>query len=135
MNCAQFYPKYPNGYAISACSTPFPFATLTNVNFLNSLFLIIQYQTPKPSKKSKCGCCAKKVNENVFVYCSSCKKIYHQYHFSLKKADLPLPKDWLCNSCSINQLPFSSIADDNFLLTSKRIFRQKYCATIKSSNF
>ena len=45
------------------------------------------------------------------------QKFYHLYHFSLKKADFPLPKDWLCNSCSINELPFSSIADDNFLLT------------------
>ena len=39
MICAQFYQKYPNGYAISACLIPFHFATLKKVNFLNFLSL------------------------------------------------------------------------------------------------
>ena len=38
MNCAQYYQKYPNGYAINACLTPFPFATLKKMNFLNFLY-------------------------------------------------------------------------------------------------
>ena len=39
MNCAQYYQKYPNGYAINACLTPYPFATLKKMKFLNFLFL------------------------------------------------------------------------------------------------
>jgi hypothetical protein len=93
----------------------FPFCNLEKNELLELFIPEIQYQAPKPTKKSKCGSCSKKVNKNIFIHCLSCKKIYQLYHFSLKKTDLPLPKDWLCNSCSINELPFSSIADDNFL--------------------
>ena len=97
----------------------FPFCNLEKSELLELFITEIQYQTPKPTSKTRCGSCSKKVNKNVFIYCSSCKRFYHLYHFSLKQTDFPLSKDWSCNSCSLDELPFSSIADDNLLLTLK----------------
>ena len=66
----------------------FSFCNLEKCEFLELFSPVIQNQTPKPTQKSRCGSCSKKVNRNVFIYCSSCKRFYHLYHFSLKQADL-----------------------------------------------
>ena len=95
----------------------FPFSSLDQTEFLKNFALEIQTMVPSPTSKSKCGSCFKKINKHVYIYCHSCKQFYHLYHYSVKSKDLPLPHDWTCNKCSINQLPFSELNDDSFLLT------------------
>ena len=71
----------------------------------------------KPTKKSKCNYCLKKVKQNVtFVHCHSCTCFYHLACMNLRGNDLPLPIDWQCPQCSLKALPFSHISDENMLL-------------------
>ena len=95
----------------------FPFSSVEQVDFLSLFSATIQTDCPVPNKKSKCGQCSNRINQFVYLYCHSCQKFFHLYHYSLKKKNLPLPPDWACDSCTISVLPFSNITKDDFLFT------------------
>ena len=95
----------------------FPFSSVEQVDFLSLFSPTIQIGCPVPNKKSKCGQCSNRINQFVYLYCHSCQKYFHLYHYSLKKKNLPLPPDWACDSCTISVLPFSNITKDDFLFT------------------
>ena len=107
---------------ISCVSDTFAFSNIENEDLIENFSVEIQGNRPKPTKKTKCNHCTKKVKLNVsFVYCKYCIGFYHMKCCSIKKKDLPLPKDWLCNKCSINSLPFSSVTNDGLLLNLQGI--------------
>ena len=107
-------------------ATIFPFSSVEQVDFLSLFLPKIQTDSPVPTKKSKCGQCSNRINQFVHLYCHSCKKFFHLYHYSLKKKDLPLPPDWSCDSCTIQELPFSSSTKDDFLFTIHGISEKTY---------
>ena len=111
------------GWLCCDCSSDaFPFSNLDTNEIIDLFSVDIQIDQPKPNKKTKCNLCTKKVNENApFVYCTCCSKFYHKRCSDTKTCVFPLSKDWRCNKCSINSLPFSSITDDGLLLNLQGI--------------
>ena len=96
----------------------FPFSSLNDEEFCN-IFNIFTNQANIPNKKSKCGLCRNRFKtNNPFALCNCCSSFYHLKCASLTKNSFPLPSDWKCCKCSIQTLPFSSINNDDFLLTS-----------------
>ena len=102
----------------------FPFSTLMDSEF-KTLFSL--FDPPiLPNKKTKCGYCSKKrfYNKNGiwrFAHCSTCNSFSHLGCENLTIGDFPLPPDWKCTKCLSLILPFSSITNDDFLLTMKGI--------------
>ena len=105
-----------NGYAAPVFMKYFLSLASTLENSLIIFQFIYKNGQPKPTKKTKCNHCSKRVNQNAFVYCKNCTKFYHLSCSNTKSKDFPLPKDWHCNKCSLKCLPFSTITDDNLLL-------------------
>ena len=99
----------------------FPFSSIDTNELVDHFSIYVQDGQPRPSKKTKCNHCLRRVNKNVFVYCKYCTKFYHLSCSNTKGKDLPLPQGWHCNKCSLNCLPFSTITDDNLLLNLQGI--------------
>ena len=99
----------------------FPFSSIDTNELVDHFSIYVQDGQPRPSKKTKCNHCLRRVNKNVFVYCKNCTKFYHLSCSNTKGKDLPLPQGWHCNKCSLNCLPFSTITDDNLLLNLQGI--------------
>ena len=97
----------------------FPFGNIDSDELIDIFKPNVQNNQPKPTKKTKCGHCARKVKQNVFIFCKNCSKFYHLNHYNFKKEQFPLPNDWQCDLCASDCLPFSSISDDRFILTMK----------------
>ena len=100
----------------------FAFSSIETSELIDICSVYCQENQPKPTKKTKCDSCNKKVKLNVsFVYCKFCASFLHLKCCGLKKRDFPLPTDWHCDKCSLNCLPFSSITNDRLLLNLQGI--------------
>ena len=92
----------------------FPFNEISN-DVLLSLFSdhVVTYP------KSKCSDCKKrtKVGASV-VYCCECHCCFHLTCAKINKNKIPLSLGWICQRCVMNELPFSSINDENMKLTN-----------------
>ena len=95
----------------------FLFSNIETNDLIDTFSIVIQNDQPKPGKKTKCNHCSRKVKQNVsVVYCRICSQFYHLKCSNINKDNFPLPDTWHCNSCSINDLPFSNISNDNLIL-------------------
>ena len=107
------------GWFCNECNDDiFPFCSLSNDDIID-LFDVFRDQGKIPTKKTKCGCCTGKFKKNdPFALCTQCSSFFRLSCCKLTKNDFPLAKDWKCNKCIIQNLPFSSITNDDFILTS-----------------
>ena len=98
--------------------TTFPLAFLDTNEMYDFFNDDSSVKSPVPNKNTKCGSCTKKFRKNaLFAYCQSCSKFNHFRCVDLTKNSLPLADDWQCIKCCTQSLPYSSITDDDFLLT------------------
>ena len=95
----------------------FPLASL-NTDEIYDFFNKSSDESPTPNKSTKCDSCSKKFRKNaLFSYCQTCSKFNHLRCVDLNKNRLPLADDWMCIKCCTQSLPYSSITNDDFLLT------------------
>ena len=102
----------------------FPLASLDTYetfDFFNNSNPSTHPPPPPPPRNTRCSICPgkKKIKRtpDSFAFCRTCSKYSHLGCSNLKSKNLPLPPEWLCPLCTTESLPFSSITNDDFLLT------------------
>ena len=97
--------------------TVFPLANLDD-NELSDFFINNKTIVSIPTKKTKCDSCTRKIRKNApFAFCNTCSKFNHLKCSNLTGRNLPLDSSWQCLKCCTLALPFSSITNDDLLLT------------------
>ena len=73
--------------------------------------------TPLP-KRVKCGDCKKTIpKNNIGIICNSCNKNFHSHCSGISLQKYCELSNWLCDSCTISELPFSDLDNCRFGLT------------------
>ncbi len=107
------------GYTCHTCmNVLYPFNNVETSEELYDLFNEkILFNNPT-HKQCKCGFCKKRLRKNIpAAHCTICSNYYHFKCENLRKKRLSLTPTWCCSLCTLKQLPFFEIGDDNMLLT------------------
>ena len=107
------------GYTCHTCMNVL--FTFNNVETSDELYYLLNenviFNSPR-TKKCKCGSCKKRLKLNMpAAHCTNCLNYYHLKCEVLCKKDFPLSLTWYCSACTLKELPFSNIGDDNMSLT------------------
>ena len=83
-----------------------PFANLTDAELADQFDNLRSH-----SNKTKCFSCNKKIKKNVRY--KNCFQCHNPFHICCSTKGT---QNWTCSTCTISELPFSSIGNDEFSL-------------------
>ena len=99
----------------------------TNLKSKNHFFQLQNSGTPwichkclptPPPKRVKCGWCNNTIpKNNIGISCNSCNKNFHSHCSGISLQKYCELSNWLCDSCTISELPFSDLDNCRFGLT------------------
>ena len=105
INTKEFNALNSNWICFDCKTQIFPFMNLIDANFYEAFTEAVL------KKPCKCKTCFKRINVGMpFATCQKCSNFFHK-----GCANFPTQK-WDCNSCTLGNLPFSNINNNDFMV-------------------